>query len=274
MSLILGAIVDLGELAVRPLGLIADEIPAQQAALRETGHRPWPLPGRPWLMGQTWRHLLFAHWPVTPELLRAHVPAELELDLRDELAWLGVTPFLLGGLRPRGGPPLPWLSRFPELNVRTYVSYGGRPGIFFFSLDAARLVTVLAARAGYHLPYFHADMSATREGGEVRYRSRRRSAGEPLELDVSYSPAGERLWLAEGSLERWLAERYCVYVVEDGRVLRGDIHHPPWPLRPARARFERNTMAAPLGLSLEAEPLLHYSERQDTLIWSLEPADA
>jgi uncharacterized protein YqjF (DUF2071 family) len=253
---------------------VADEIPSQRAALAETAHRPWPLPGRRWLMGQTWYSLLFAHWSVSPDALRPLIPEPLELDLRDGQAWLGVTPFVVAGLRLRGTPPLPWLSRFPELNVRTYVDYGGRPGIYFFSLDADRLAAVVAARRTYRLPYFHAQMRARHQGETVDYESRRiDSSGPSAQLRASYGPSGGRLPVDDGSLERWLAERYCLYVVDrHERALRADIHHPPWPLQPARATVELNTMARPLGLELDSDPLLHYSARQDTLIWTLEAA--
>ena len=117
LSTPLGAV----EFAVTPVGLVADEVLRQRAALRDTDHRPWPLPARPWLMGQTWYDLLFAHWALAPELIRPLIPTPLELDERDGRAWLGVTPFRVAGLRGRGMAPLPWLSRFPELNVRTYV---------------------------------------------------------------------------------------------------------------------------------------------------------
>lgn len=262
------------ELAVAPLGLVVDEIPRQRASLRELGHRPWPLPDRPWLMGQTWLDLLFAHWPVEPERLGPLVPAPLALQVRDGRAWLGVTPFLVSGLRPYGGLPVPRLSRFPELNVRTYVEYEGRPGIYFFSLDAARRSAVAAARRGYRLPYFRAKMRVQRDREEIRYSSTRvDDSGPAAEFEAVYRGAGPRLALEDGLLERWLAERYCVYVVDDrGRVLRGDIHHNPWPLQPASAQIDVNTMARPLGIMLDGDPLLHYSARQDTLIWSLAPA--
>ncbi|MEA2362633.1 MAG: uncharacterized protein QOD71_1778 [Thermoleophilaceae bacterium] len=271
---VLQAIAGVAELAVSPVGLVADEVPRQRAALRDTAHRPWPLPTDPWLMGQTWYELLFAHWAVAPEVLGPLVPHPLELDLRDGRAWLGITPFRVAGLRSRGTPPLPWMSRFPELNVRTYVDYGGRPGIYFFSLDAARLAAVVAARRGYRLPYFHARMAARRQRATVRYESRRIDpSGPAAEFRARYGPLGARLPVDDGSLERWLAERYCLYVVDDrGRALRGEIHHSPWPLQPAGATIEVNSMAAPLGLELDSEPLLHYSARQDVLIWSLEPA--
>jgi uncharacterized protein YqjF (DUF2071 family) len=269
----LGTIGDLAERAIAPLGLVADEIPRQRGTLAETAHRPWPLPERPWLMGQTWYDLLFAHWELPAEALRPLVPAPLELDLRDGRSWLGVTPFVVGGLRLRGAPPVPRLSRFPELNVRTYVRYDERPGIYFFSLDAGSRSAVAAARRAYRLPYFHAQMSADRDLETVRYESRRvDSAGPPAELAARYRPTGSALPIEDGSLERWLAERYCLYVVDErGRPLRGEIHHSPWPLQPASATIQRNTMAAPLGLEL-SDPLLHYSARQDTLIWPLEAA--
>lgn len=262
---------DVAELAVTPVGLVADEVTRQRASLRETAHRPWPLPERPWLMGQTWCDLLFAHWAVEPDALARLVPEPLELDTRDGRAWLGITPFVVAGLRGRGMPPLPWLSRFPELNVRTYVDCGGRAGIWFFSLDAARLAAVGAARAGYRLPYFHAEMRVARLGEQVVYRSRRIGHAVPAaELRGDYGPTGPPLPIEDGTLERWLTERYCLYVVDEhGRALRGDIHHSPWPLQPAGARLELNTMAAPLGIELGGEPVFHYSARQDVLIWSL-----
>lgn len=259
------------EAAITPLGLVANEIPAQQAALADREQRPWPLPERPWLMGQTWYDLLFTHWPVPTGALRRLVPEPLEVHLYEGQGWLGITPFVIGGLRGRGMPPLPWLSCFPELNVRTYATYGGRPGIYFLSLDAARVAAVYAARTAYRLPYFHAEMSVTRQNGGIRFSSRRKDPdGDFL---VEYSRGGEPLPIEEGSLERWLAERYCLYVVdEQGRALRADIHHLPWPLERAEASIERNTMTLPLGIELDGQPLLHYSVRQDTLIWSLAPA--
>lgn len=264
----LEAVGDAAELGVSPVGLLADEIPRQQAALAETTHRPWPLPARAWLMGQTWFSLLFAHLGGPPRDAQAAGPTASGARRAR-----GPSLARCHSACEYGAPPLPWLSRFPELNVRTYVAYGGRPGIYFFSLDAARLAAVAAARRAYRLPYFHAEMSARHEGETVHYESKRLpSSGPSSELRVSYGPTGPRLPLEDGSLERWLAERYCLYVVERGRALRADIHHPPWPLQPAEATIELNTMARPLGLELDSDPLLHYSARQDTLIWALEAA--
>jgi uncharacterized protein len=222
-------------------------------------------------MGQTWHHLLFAHWRVEPSAIDRLLPPPLSAHRREGSAWLGITPFAVAALRLRGTAPLPWLSWFPELNVRTYVDVDGKPGVYFFSLDAARRTAVAAARRGYKLPYFRARMSVRRTGTEIRYQSERVDrSGPPAALRARYRPAGPG---ADDPLARWLTERYCLYVVDARqRVLRGDIHHPPWLLQPAQADFERNDMARPLDLELHGEPLLHYSERQDTLIWPLAPA--
>jgi uncharacterized protein len=251
---------------------VADSVALQQRTLEELGHRPWPLPGGRWLQGQTWCDLLFAHWRVPAERLRRLMPATLPLHLyEDGSAWLGITPFVVKGLRLRATPPLPWVSHFPELNVRTYVELDGKPGIYFFSLDAGRRAAVVAARRTYRLPYFHARMRADRVGARIDYESERIDpSGTPARLRGSYHPVGGR---ADDPLGRWLAERYCAYTVDERlRPLRIDIHHPPWPLQPAEGELEAQGMADQLGIELEGEPLLHFSARQDTLIWPLAPA--
>ena len=243
----------------------------QSSSLEETAHRPWPLPDRSWVMGQTWDDLLFAHWRASPDSLRALLPPGLELDLFEGEAWLAVTPFVVSGLRLRGLPPLPVVSSFLELNTRTYVTAGGKPGIWFFSLDASSQVAVEGARRGYKLPYFRADMRAESRGEWLWYESRRRdSRGPSAALTARYRPIGEPLDADPRSLAHFLTERYCLYAVDEGRLQRAEIHHRPWPLRPAAAVIEENTMPPPGVELLDEEPLLHLSARQDVVIWPLE----
>jgi uncharacterized protein YqjF (DUF2071 family) len=238
----------------------------QSAVLSERAHRPWPIPDSPWIQGQTWLDLLFAHWSLPVEALRPAVPAELPLDTFAGQAWLGVTPFEVSGLRARWTPPVPGLSRFPETNVRTYTTVGGKPGVYFLSLDAASWAAVAGARLTYRLPYFRARMTIQRAGGEIRYRSER--IGGRAELVARYRAAGPPSNPQPGTLEYFLTERYCLYSFDaHQRMLRAEIHHPPWPLQPAAAAIERNTMTSPHGLELPAEPLLHFAARQDVLIW-------
>jgi hypothetical protein len=251
--------------------LFAD--PARQAAvLRDVAQRPWPAPSGPWLLAQTWEDLLFAHWPVPADSVRALLPEGIEVDLFDGQAWVGVVPFRLTGLRLRGLLPAPGVSRFLELNVRTCVVVDGRPGVWFFSLDAGSGWAVETARRTYKLPYFRARISAVRHGDEVEYASSRpRPVGGPAVFSGRYAPIGDLAPAAPGSLEHFLIERFCLYAVDRGRVLRAEIHHPPWPLQPARAEIDLNTMP-PEGIELpDAEPLLHFSARQDVVIWPLRP---
>jgi uncharacterized protein YqjF (DUF2071 family) len=242
--------------------------PARQASVEsENAHRPWPLPDEPWVMAQTWDDLLFAHWRVPAEDVARLVPQGLEVEQYDGSAWIGVTPFVLSGFRLRGTLPLPYLSTFPELNVRTYVTAEEKPGIWFFSLDAASRLAVEGARRAYKLPYFHARMSARRRAGRIEYSCDRLDAS-PRSFLGSYRPTGDVFNADPGSLEWFLTERYCLYAVDQGRLHRADIQHPPWPLQDAEVELVHNSIEPP-GIRLEGPPLCHFARRQDVLIWPL-----
>jgi uncharacterized protein YqjF (DUF2071 family) len=242
--------------------------------LLETAHRPIPMPSAPWSMKQKWHDLLFAHWPLAPRKLRSLVPQELELDLRDGSAWVAVTPFWMSGIRGRLAPPLPFLSKFCELNVRTYVRYKGVPGVYFFSLDAASLPAVLGARATYKLPYFHAAMLIRSSGESFEYTSSRLQQPRPANFHARYRPISMPRVREKSSIESFLTERYCLYTVDKGRVLRAYIHHLPWQLQDAEAEFDINTMAQASGIELpDTKPLLHFSRNLEVLVWWPEKID-
>lgn len=230
-------------------------------------HRPWPLPRIPWVMYQSWRDLLFAHWMVPPERLRPLVPRPLELDTYDGQAWIGITAFMIRDSRARGLPALPDLSDFPELNLRTYVRAGGKAGVHFFSLDAGSRAAVMGARTFYRLPYHTAEMALDEVDGRIRFRSER-SSGE-ARFRASYEPIDHAIEAQPGTLEHFLTERYALFtVLRNGRVLKTEIHHRPWPLQPAEARIEENGLAAAENVPLpDVPPVLHFSRRLDTLIW-------
>jgi uncharacterized protein YqjF (DUF2071 family) len=236
--------------------------------VRDVTHRPWPVPDGPWVFTQTWRDLLFAHWPVDPDRLQPHIPSPFELDLFANQAWVGVVPFLMSNVSPRGVPSLPRLSLFPEVNVRTYVRLHDKPGVFFFSLDAASSLAVRAARTLLNLPYYLAEMTMTTlMDGVVDFWSTRRSNG--AELVVRYRPAGPGVRAQPGSLEYFLTERYCLYhVSRRNGPYRLEIHHPPWLLQNATVEFACQTLTAAAGLSLSGNAArLHFSKRQDTVAW-------
>jgi len=230
---------------------------------------PTVLPPGPWVMIQRWHHLLFAHWrcPITD--LRPLIPEPLEIETFDGSAWVGVIPFYMSGVRMRLTPPVPTANAFEELNVRTYVTLDGRPGVWFFSLDCASSLAVLGARVGIYLPYYRASMSMTADNGMIDYRSERwHWLGSPAAFAATYQPAGEVVNPAPDTLEHFLTERYCLYSSAGKRIWRGDIVHPRWNLQKANARIERNSMIAAAGIGqLGHEPLLHYAAFQDVRFW-------
>jgi uncharacterized protein YqjF (DUF2071 family) len=235
-------------------------------------HRPWPLPKPPWVMRQRWHDLLFMHWPLPAAALEPFIPKTLTVDTFEGPAWLGIVPFHMSGIRMRCLPEVPGTSAFPELNVRTYVTDGRKPGVWFFSLDAANLTAVKIAIWWYHLPYFYAGMSIEASGKGFNYRSRRtgfKAAGP--ELNMEYGPCGDPYPASKGSLEHWLTERYCLYAADRDSVYRAEIHHAPWKLQAADATIFKNTMADFIPLSLpESKPLLHFSRLQEVLVWAPE----
>jgi uncharacterized protein YqjF (DUF2071 family) len=244
--------------------------------LTDVSHRPWPLPDGPWIMTQSWHDLLFAHWPVDARSLQAKLPAGLPLDTFDGQAWIGIVPFHMTNVAPRGVPSIPFVSSFIELNVRTYVTLQGKPGVYFFSLDANSTMAVAAARTLFGLPYFAATMSVTWKDGRCHYTSARDSRSEGVaEFAASYSPIGSVQMAKPGSLEYFLTERYCLYIVDEAhRVKRLEIHHWPWPLQAADAAIAVNTMADAAGVRLPSTaPLLHFARRQDTVTWGMETVE-
>lgn len=225
---------------------------------------------------QRWRHLIFLHWEVPVEALRPLLPEALSIDTFEGRAWVGVVPFTMQDVSPWWSPSVPGISNFHELNVRTYVHYQGRdPGVWFFSLDAAKLIAVLIARSGWHLPYYFADMelSVNEQDREVRYHNRRRWPTErPAELEMRYR-IGEALGPSEpGSFEHFLAERYVLYAIDGAGELRiGRVHHKPYPLHRAEVLELRQTMVQAAGLPApKGAPHALYSPGVDVDVYALE----
>ena len=232
--------------------------------------RPWPRPASPWAMRMCWHDLCFLHWRVDEAALAPLLPPGLELDTFDGSAWIGVVPFHMTGVSPRGVPRIRRLADFAELNVRTSVTAGGKPGVWFFSLDATQPVAVRLARGLFHLAYLDARIDTRRNGDTVTYSSARTHLGGGVaELSARYRPTGPPARSLPGTLEYFLTERYCLYAASRrGRLVRQEIDHAPWPLQPAAAEVERCTMTRPLGVDLGSEPpLAHFAERLDVVAW-------
>ena len=227
------------------------------------------VPPGPWVMTQRWHDLLFAHWRCREHDLRPLIPAPLEIDSFDGTPWIGVVPFRMSGVRVRGTPPIPTAHAFLELNVRTYVTLDGRPGVWFFSLDAESSLAVIGARLGVRLPYFRATMRLTRDGERIDYTSDRwRIAGAPASFSATYHGVGDPAEAAPRSLEHFLTERYSLFASDGKRIWRGDIVHPPWRLQRGVARIDRNSMVTATAVRVsDDEPLLHFSSFQEVRLW-------
>lgn len=208
------------------------------------------------LLHMRWEDLLFLHWPIDPDVLRPHIPSQLEIDTFDGQAWIGVVPFLMAATRFRLLPAIPTAYRFLECNLRTYVRGArGRKGVWFFSLDAESRLAVAGARLGYGLPYFDAKMHCEHLGDRVQYRTHRTDRrGPPATFEAIWQSLGPARPAAPATLEHFLAERYCLYTQCRGKLLRGDIEHEPWQLAPAEVEIQQLDMTQLLAHSLAGPP--------------------
>jgi uncharacterized protein len=225
---------------------------------------------RPWVMAMRWDDLAFLHWPVPLAALERFIPAGLQLETFDSHAWIGIVPFRMMAVHARGLPEIPGTNEFLELNVRTYVTDGTRPGVWFFSLDCANPLAVRGARVGFSLPYFDAKMQSLETNSGFDYSSTRTHRGSPAAtFRAQYEPSAEVIAATPGGIEHWLTERYCLYAQRpSGQVIRGEILHQPWPLQTCTVEILENTLCDSLGLSLPREPMLtHFAKRLEVHAW-------
>jgi uncharacterized protein YqjF (DUF2071 family) len=214
-----------------------------------------------------WRHLLFENWPVDPDVMDAHLHDALDPDVHDGSAWLSVVPFTNVAVRPKGLPERLGVS-LPELNLRTYVTRDGVPSVYFFSLDAQGIASVLGARLFHHLPYYYARISLELADGRVQFRSRRCHPGDrPVHYRGTYWPTGEPFSAHEDPFAAFLVERYRFYTeAQDGSVRYTDVAHDPWTLYPAAAEVETNTLLSAHGFARpDAGPVYYYSPGLDVV---------
>lgn len=220
----------------------------------------------------TWCDLLFAHWEIDPAAVRPLIPEPLELDTFDGKAYIAAVPFRMESVRPRLFPSLPGLDSFPELNLRTYVKTGAKPGVWFFSLDAGQKLAVRTARRFFYLPYFDARFQIENAGEEIRYACQRTHRNQPKsEFIATYRPTGEPYFAKYGSLEEWLTGRYCLYARDSmNNVYRGEVNHRPWPLQQATAEVHLNTLGDWLNLKMNGQPdILHFAKSLAVHAWPI-----
>lgn len=240
--------------------------------LIDSNHRPFPLPAKKWIMRQSWRNLLFLHWPVPLEKLRPHIPSSLQIDTFHGSAWLGLILFVIEGIYPLGISKFSLTPKFPEINVRTYVKYNEKPGIYFMSIDVENWASLKIAKNWYHLPYHSAKISFGKQGQTFYCHSIRKENGNtPVSFKGQYGPISEVYYPKEGTLDHWFTERYCLYSSNNGvNIYCGEIHHRPWPLQKAEIEVDKNTLFTSYQFDLsEIKPLAHFSTGVDSLMWNI-----
>jgi uncharacterized protein len=236
--------------------------------MAKTDHRISPMPEGPWLMSQRWDHLLFLHYPVSKEFLRINVPEQLELDTFDGNAWITIIPFEVYGMHLRYGPKIPYLHRYRELNVRTYVRRNGIHGIYFFSLDADKLLAVYGGRMAT-LPYYHAKIKMNSKEGSFSFSSMRRNHCQ-VQFSANYRPSSELFRPAVNSLSFWLLERYYLWTLKENKLFHLGIHHTPWEVSVPKVEIERNSLVPFLANhDLTTPAIVHYARSKRVLFWAL-----
>lgn len=241
--------------------------------IKQIAHRPYPLTSKNWIMRQSWRDLLFIHWPVPLEEIRKHVPSSLHIDTFDGSAWLSIVIFEMKGIYIRGLPPFSILPPFPEINVRTYVHHNGKPGVYFMSLDVNDWMSYTVAKRWLHLPYQPANISIQKDENTYHYSSNRaKQSNSSITSMGSYTPSQKVFFPINGTLEHWLTERYCFFSEsKKGVMYCCEIHHLPWPLQNAEFSIKKNTLIDPFQIDLASVgPISYFSNGVDSLIWNIQ----
>ena len=229
-----------------------------------TEHRPWPLPETPWTWRQSWKQLAFIHYRVDATRLTALLPSSLRLQTFDGSAWVGLVPFQMEKVMRRGLPAFPPFSSFPELNLRTYVEAEGKPGVWFFSLDASCWPVVWGGQQLYRLPYHHARMTHHAQEGWREFESMRRE--QAVHFKASYRGTGPVFYAEKGSFEHWATERYYLYGLAKQGLTRVEVHHAPWPLQQAEINIEHTNVLDAANIQVaDPQSLCHYSPGVDVV---------
>jgi len=237
-------------------------------------HLPFPMPKRSHSLIQEWRNLSFLHWEVKPEKLKPYIPEGVEIDFFEGKSYVGLIPFQMKNVRPRYLPAVPGISTFPEFNIRTYVKKNGIAGVLFLTLDAQSRVTCTYAPRAYGLPYNYAKCKLQIKENNFEWESKRSKEG--FELKGSCIAIGEEMQAKSNSLEKFLFERYSLYVKHKKSSKMAYTLHDPWTFKEAKATLSTNTLLESynLGIKNSLKPdLVHLSKGVYVYTWSLEPTE-
>ncbi|ULQ57122.1 DUF2071 domain-containing protein [Flavihumibacter rivuli] len=233
-----------------------------KAILSYVDHRPWALPRAQWTYYQEWNRALFLHWKVPERQLSKLVPTPLLLDTYNNEAWVTLVAFTMERIRPKGLPAVPFLSNFHEVNIRTYVRSGDKPGVYFLSIEASKSLSAYTARMLSGLPY---EPATILRQGEAFQRYASTNTNRHFHLDASFTIGKKEL--NKSALDLFLTEKYCLYMEKEGSLFRYDIHHQPWELlQIEQINLDINYRVGELDI-LEKPDLVHYSDGVKVIAW-------
>ena len=237
----------------------------------DSSHVPFNFPTRPYALSQEWRNLTFIHWKVDEELLRKHIPKELEIDKYNGGCYVGLVPFVMKNVRPKGLFSVPGISTFGEFNVRTYVTKDGIPGVYFLTLEANSLITCMFAPRAYGLPYRYANSKLKHDGNNITWTSKRKKNSYKVSGKTTYSE--NVVDFEKASLEYFLFERYSLYVMKNNSLRRAYTLHKPWQVVEAKVQISDNQLTDSFDLGINSSlnpPIIHYSDGVKVKTWSVE----
>lgn len=230
--------------------------------LEQTDHRPWPLPKRPWVHYQEWKNVVFLHWEIPKEILEALIPREVQLDTFENKAYVSLVPFTMKNTRIRYLPSNSLVSDFHEINLRTYIKKDNKAGVYFINMEAGKWISALLARVMTGFPYRYSRINRTAE----TYQASNKHIYTHLDLKYKVQ---EQI-LKKSDLDRWLTERYCVYLTIHDALCYHEVHHQPWPLN--RIEISELDLFYQFGkFRIDNKPTIaHYSPGINVIAWNRE----
>ncbi|MDY3339557.1 DUF2071 domain-containing protein [Riemerella anatipestifer] len=231
--------------------------------LNDTSHRPFKIPSGNWIYYQEWNRALFLHWIIPFELLRELVPSNLNIDTFDGKCYISLVAFTMEKIRPRFLPSIKCISNFDEINLRTYVDNNNKKGVYFLNIEAGKTLSVFIAKAISGLPYEKAKINRM----DKFYKSENPQKG--FNLNAEFEVEEEIIYKTE--LDKWLTERYCLYLNKDKNLYRYNIHHQEWQIKNVSIKnLDVNYKVGNINLNNQPPNLTHYSEGIKVMAWKRE----
>jgi uncharacterized protein len=218
------------------------------------------MPEGNWIYYQEWNRALFLHWVVPFELLRKCVPSNLTIDTFEGNCYISLVALTMEKIRPKFLPSIRYISDFDEINIRTYIDNDNKKGVYFLNIEAGKTISAFIAKVISGLPYEKAKINRTNKF----YNSKNLKKG--FRLNTEFEVIKEISSKTE--LDKWLTERYCLYLDQDRELYRYDIHHKEWEIKNVTIKnLNVNYKIGEINLKERQPNLVHYSDGIKVIAW-------